>query len=238
MDDRRGVVEQLVPFLLIRGYDPGERIPSERDLAERFGVSRGRIREALAFLQALRVIERREKSGIYMSSEPASVEALALFAQIGVPLSGEEIHQSIEMRRIHELEAVQLACERWIDSNVERIRAVLAEEEANAKVGRSIAEQDRQFHCEIVKATQNDVFLRIVNMFYLMTAERREYYFRDPKRCRRSHGEHLQLFEAIVGRDSTRAVELMAAHLQGANSYWRGLLGEEDRDLSARRTRT
>ncbi|MEQ7007077.1 FadR/GntR family transcriptional regulator [Actinopolymorpha sp. B17G11] len=229
MDNARGVVDQLVPFLVVRGYEPGERIPSERDLAERFGVSRGQVREALAFLGALRVIERREKSGIFMAAEPSSIEALALFAQIGVPLSAEEVHQSVEMRRIHEIEAVRLACERWTDENIERIQKILDEEETNAKAGKSIAEQDRLFHAEIVKATQNGIFFRIVNIFYLMTAERRQFYFRDPQRCRRSHREHLRLFDAIVNRDTEKAVELMSAHLQGVDSYWRGLLGEEGR---------
>jgi DNA-binding GntR family transcriptional regulator len=90
MSEQKDLVSQLVLFLHLRHYEPGERVPSERELAERFKVSRGQIREALSYLEALRIIERRAKSGIYMALEAASVEALALFAQVGAPLSSEE----------------------------------------------------------------------------------------------------------------------------------------------------
>ena len=107
MSEHRDLVSELALFFLQRKYEPGERVPSERELAERFKAGRGLVREALAYLEALRVIDRRAKSGIYMSSDSASVEALALFAQIGVPLQADEVRQSNEMRRIHEITAVQ-----------------------------------------------------------------------------------------------------------------------------------
>ncbi len=61
------------------------RTPSERELAEHFAVSRGQLREALAILEAMRIVERRAKSGIYLTTTEASVEAIALFARAGVP---------------------------------------------------------------------------------------------------------------------------------------------------------
>src|SRR5271168_1160951 len=110
MSDRNALVSRLLPFLTLRRYEPGERVPSERELAERFKVSRGQIREALSDLEALRVIERRAKSGVYMAPQGSSVEALALFAQLGIPLTAADVQQSVETRGIHEIAAIRLAC--------------------------------------------------------------------------------------------------------------------------------
>ena len=69
MSEQRDLVSALALFFLQRKYEPGERVPSERELAERFKAGRGVVREALAYLEALRVIDRRAKSGIYMSND-------------------------------------------------------------------------------------------------------------------------------------------------------------------------
>ncbi len=63
---RSPLIDRLLPYLRDRGYQPGERLPSERDLAQRFAVSRGQIREALAVLEATRLVERRPQSGVYL----------------------------------------------------------------------------------------------------------------------------------------------------------------------------
>lgn len=97
-------------------------------------------------------------------------------------------------------------------------------EEAIATDG-SFAELDRVFHCGLVKATQNTVLLRLVNIFYLMTQRRREYFFRGLDRRKQSFAEHQKIFEAVVERDEERAVALLDIHLQGADSYWQDLIG-------------
>jgi GntR family transcriptional regulator, transcriptional repressor for pyruvate dehydrogenase complex len=224
MSDQKDLVSQLVLFLHIRNYEPGERVPSERELAERFSVSRGQIREALSYLEALRIIERRAKSGIYMAREAASVEALALFAQVGAPLTAEDIHQSIEMRKIHEITAVRLACERATLANFDSLRAILASSEARIARDEPIHEEDRAFHLEIVKATQNSIFHRIVQVYYMMTADRLRIYFTVPARSRASHEDHLRIFNAIARRDAITAMNLMSEHLKGADNYWKDLI--------------
>jgi GntR family transcriptional regulator, transcriptional repressor for pyruvate dehydrogenase complex len=237
MSEQKDLVSQLVLFLHLRHYEPGERVPSERELAERFKVSRGQIREALSYLEALRIIERRAKSGIYMALEAASVEALALFAQVGAPLSAEEVHESIEMRKIHEITAVRLACERATLDNFDTMRSILARSEEKMASGMPINEEDRDFHLEIVKATQNSIFHRIVQIYYMMTVDRLRIYFSDLARCRASHEDHLRIFAAIARRDTIGAMNLMNDHLKGADNYWQDLIdrariqtGEETSD--------
>ncbi|CAN5390066.1 FadR/GntR family transcriptional regulator [soil metagenome] len=224
MNEQRDLVSELALFLLQRNYEPGERVPSERELAERFKAGRGHIREALAYLEALRIIDRRAKSGIYMSSDAASIEALALFARIGAPLKLDEVRQSNEMRRIHEITAVRLACERATLENFDRIREILAASVRRMEAGEPIDLEDRDFHLEIVNATQNNVFYRIVRIFYLMTAERRRLYFQRPETCRESHESHVRIFEAIAKRDAMLAMDLIDTHLKRAGNFWETLL--------------
>lgn len=233
MSDRTTLVARLLPFLLLRRYEPGERVPSERELAERFKVSRGQIREALSFLEALRVIERRAKSGIYMAAAHTSVEALALYAQLGIPLTVDDVAQTVELRRIHEIAAIRLACERRTAENINRLRDILAIEAAHVSAGENMADDDRMFHGEIVRATQNGVFARIVDIFYAMTEAQRAIYFRDAARGRQSHDEHERLFAAIERGEAEAAAALMAVHLRAVDSYWQHLNQHESARLES-----
>ncbi|WP_274628790.1 FadR/GntR family transcriptional regulator [Arvimicrobium flavum] len=207
------------------------RMPSERELAEHFAVSRGQIREALAILEAMRIVERRAKSGIYLTTRQASVEAMALFAKAGVPLDPIQIYEMVELRKIHEIKAAELACSRATEENYDRLREILQASEERIAAGEGLAQEDRDFHLEIVRATQNSVFHRICSVYYVMGEDRVPIYFNDPERCRRSHAEHVQIFEALQRRDGNLAQALMSAHLQGVESYWKGLIEKNDDDV-------
>jgi GntR family transcriptional regulator, transcriptional repressor for pyruvate dehydrogenase complex len=218
------LVAELVPFLLSRGYAPNERAPSERELAERFRASRTQVREALSVLETLRLIERRPKSGVYMTIESASIEALRLFVEIGVPLPGDEGGQAAEVRRIQELEAIRLACRRHREEDIAALLRCLDEWEDAIGDAIRIAELDRVFHCGITRATQNTVLLRLVNVFYLMTQQGRAVYFGNPARQRQSLREHREILDALLVRDEERAVRLLDTHMSSADSYWKDLV--------------
>ena len=90
-----------------------DRLPSERDFAEKFDTSRGAVREALAALETMRVIERRPNSGIYLRKiEESSIDALVLYAESGVPFEAKEIADVMEVRRMLEGQAVRLVARR------------------------------------------------------------------------------------------------------------------------------
>ncbi|MBX3578186.1 MAG: FadR family transcriptional regulator [Rhizobiaceae bacterium] len=224
------LLAELAAYLFKASDAESSRTPSERELAEHFSVSRGQIREALAILEAMRIVERRAKSGIYLTSREASVEAMALFARAGVPLDPIQIYETVELRKIHEIKAAELACTRATEENFARLREILAESERGLEAGEPIARQDRDFHLEIVRATKNSVFHKVCSLYYVMGEQRLPVYFSAPDRGRKSHGEHIQIYEALLRRDGNLAQALMSAHLQGAESYWKGLItgtGEE-----------
>jgi len=228
----KNLLAELASYLFSRSDAETGRTPSERELAEHFSVSRGQIREALAILEAMRIVERRAKSGIYLTRRQASFEGLALFAKAGLPLDPVHIYEAVELRKIHEIKAAELACGRATEENYERLREILKESEDKIAQGESIHKQDKDFHLEIVRATKNSVFYQVCSVYYVMGEARLPVYFSDPERNRRSHAEHLQIFDALIRRDGNLAQALMSAHLQGAESYWKGLIESREADES------
>ncbi|MET0598142.1 MAG: FadR/GntR family transcriptional regulator [Mesorhizobium sp.] len=224
----KNLLAELASHLFSLSDPDSGRTPSERELAEHFSVSRGQIREALAILEAMRIVERRAKSGIYLTTREASVEALALLAKAGLPLEPRRILELVEIRKIHEIKAAELACSRATEENYDELKRILERSAEKVAAGEPLSVEDKAFHLEIVRATQNAMFHQICSLYYVMGEGRLPVYFSDPERGRKSHAEHLQIFDALVRRDGNLAQALMSAHLQGAESYWKGLIGEDD----------
>jgi DNA-binding FadR family transcriptional regulator len=209
------VVTETIAFIKRRGYLAGERLPSERDLAERFSVSRSAVREALTKLQAMRLIERRSSSGIYLGKEPGttSLEALVLTHDLGIPMDDTDIRESMEVRRLLEVQAIRLACERRRETDIDALMRVLTETEAEIAAARPIADMDYRFHMTIFRATQNMIFVRVVNPFYLLSRSRRQSFFQDTRRGQISHAQHVAIVDAIREQNAERGAELMANHI-------------------------
>jgi len=214
----------LAAYLMDSARKNDGKAPSERDLAEHFTVSRGQVREALAILESMQVIERRAKSGIYVNGGNGGIEAMSFFARFGLPLEDRQIFEAVEVRKIHEIKAAELAASRATDENFARLRDILNRSEERLRAGEGLDQLDQEFHLEIVRATQNTIFLNICTSFYALSHNRLKVYFRSPERNQRSHEEHLQIFDALLRRDAALSSALMVSHLRGAMSYWTELL--------------
>ena len=219
---------KLLELIRERGFEPGDKLPSERDLAALFGMSRGAVRESLIRLDTLRIVESRPKSGVYLQPYGAerSIEAMVLFAETNTPLTAAEVAQSVELRSVLESEAMRLACLRRTPEDLERLQQILRDSGAAMARGETLAEFDAVFHKAIVAATKNDVLLRFINVFYLMSRKRREIYFHEPQQSRRSHAQHLQLYRAIEAQDAERGQQILRRHLMGVDAYFRMFFSE------------
>ncbi|MEP2655990.1 MAG: FadR/GntR family transcriptional regulator [Sedimentitalea sp.] len=218
----------LASYLIATAEAKAGKAPSERELAEHFTVSRGQVREALAILEAMQVIERRAKSGIYLRKDHRGIEQLAFFARAGLPLDPRQIYEAVEVRKIHEIKAAELAAERATEENFARLEGILEESERRIAVGEALSKLDHDFHLEIVRATQNDVFYNLCTTFYVLSEKRLAVYFRDSSRNLKSHQEHRQIYEALRRRDGALSMALMNSHLRGAMSYWFELLEDDE----------
>lgn len=214
---------RLLELIRNRGFQPGDKLPSERDLAALFGMSRSAVRESLIRLDTLRIVESRPKSGVYLQPYNAerSIEAMVLFAATDTPLAAAEVAQSVELRSVLETEAMRLACLRRTQKDLDSLQKILRDSAAAIDRGETLADFDPLFHKAIVAATQNDVLLRFINVFYLMSRKRREIYFQDPQQSRRSHAQHQRLYAAIEAQDADLGQELLRRHLKGVDAYFR-----------------
>lgn len=214
---------KLLTLIRERGFHAGDKLPSERDLAALFGMSRSAVREALIRLDTLRIIQSRPKSGFYLRPFAAerSIEAMVLFTETDTPLSEEDVVQSVELRSMLESEAMRLACRRRTQEDLDRLTQILQMSAAAIARGETLAELDAEFHKAIVAATKNDVLLRFINVFYLMSRKRREVYFHDSQQSKRSHAQHLQLYRAIVAQDAELGQKILRLHLKGVDAYFR-----------------
>lgn len=219
---------KLLELIRERGFKPGDKLPSERDLAALFGMSRSAVRESLIRLDTLRIVESRPKSGVYLQPYGAerSIEAMVLFAETNMPLTAAEVAQSVELRSVLESEAMRLACRRRTQEDLDRLQQILRDSAAAIARGETLAEFDAIFHKAIVAATKNDVLLRFINVFYLMSRKRREIYFHEPRQSKRSHAQHLQLYGAIEAQDAELGQQILRRHLKGVDAYFRMFFSE------------
>lgn len=207
----------ILSFIQKRNYDPGERLPSERELSERFGVGRGVVREALSVLENLRYLSRRPNSGVFLTATPerVSLETLGLFSELGISLTTDKLLEALEVRRIVEVQAVQLACQRRTDEDLALLQGIVARFEASigGKTEDSTADLDYEFHMAIFNAAHNTVLTQMVHPFYLMSAHRRATFFADTTRSKASNRQHRDLLDAIRKRDEGNAQRVMGEHI-------------------------
>lgn len=211
------VSDQLLTAIRAANLAPGAKIPSERELGDQFGVSRTVIREAVRHLAAKGVLEVQTGSGVRVANldHKGISESIALYLGQSGPLDAAKIH---EVRETLELKTVQLAAERATD---EQLAAIQASCELLATVlddpeRASIA--DVEFHRSIAEATDNPLFLVLVDSLADVMLEIRRATLRDPTRGRSALDEHRLVAEAIARRDPAAALDAMRSHLSTSYS--------------------
>ena len=223
------VISGILAYLKDRRLQPGDRLPSERDLAERLGVGRNAVREALATLVTLRMVESRPNSGIYLRhvARESSFEALVMLAGIGETPTPTEIAETMEVRAHLEVLAVGLACQRRTDTDLARLETILNHADEVLAQDGNIATADTDFHIALADATHNSVLVRVLYAFYQFTANRRKLLFDDRIQGQASARDHRQLTEYVRNQDAAKAQELILRHMGCASSYWSSVLKTE-----------
>lgn len=196
----------------------GDRLPSERNLSDRFGVTRSSVREALAVLDAMRITERKAKSGIFLRNSPddSGLDALVMQADLGLPFSPQLTRDAAEARILCEEQAMRLACRRRTDADLTRIHELLDSYAQRVGEGENVADADVEFHLAIVNASQNRLLARTLAPLMLMSARWRRRYFDQPEIRQRSLEDHRSFVAAIEVRDEDEAMALVRRHVRAA----------------------
>jgi GntR family transcriptional regulator, transcriptional repressor for pyruvate dehydrogenase complex len=218
---REALTEQIVKKmqgLVLRGtLHEGERLPSERDLAEMLHVSRSSLRQALKALQVMGVLEVRHGSGNYLT--PIARTILEQPTRTLVPLPGLSEAELFEARRALEAECAAAAAIRATEADLAAIRAEIDGMRENTHDWEAYRRHDLGFHHAIAVASGNRYFA-----WFLGVANRvlyRSLMKRPIKRpLQQSFDEHHSIFEAIVARDAARARSEMLLHVSYQKFYY------------------
>jgi GntR family transcriptional repressor for pyruvate dehydrogenase complex len=213
------VAELLLETILGPGLRPGDRLPSERELGEQFGVSRTVIREAVRALAAKGVIDVRTGSGLRV----AAVDATAASESIGLYLRGSSLDYGKvhEVRKLLEIEIAGLAAARASVSHLARLR-----ENCDA-MARTIPEDveeaarlDLEFHREIARATGNELYLLLLDSIGVALLQIRQDNLQAGAGAETIRA-HRKILERIAASDPDGARKAMARHLAHVEKVWK-----------------
>jgi GntR family uxuAB operon transcriptional repressor len=195
-------------------FKVGDRLPSERALAERFNVSRTLVREAIIVLEIQGAVEVRGGSGIYISASAAGAAA-APNAYTVAPGPGP--FELLRARSLIEGEIASVAAENRKDSDIDRIYAALAAMREHMQDKAANEAADRLFHLRIAESTGNSVLLQMVTGLWDHTRapiwSQMEAHFHTPALRRASQDDHQRVFNALLERNPAEARAAMRAHI-------------------------
>jgi GntR family transcriptional repressor for pyruvate dehydrogenase complex len=200
---------------------PGDRLPSERELCDQFGVSRTVIREAVRGLQAKGVLRVRAGRGAEIVAVPASqiTETIRLFLQGAGSQELLDAQKISEVRDTLELRLVELACARASDDDLRRMSDAV-EAMADAKTTEAASEHDVEFHRLIAAATKNGLFVVLLDSVGDVLMEIRRRSLALPGRTEQAVAEHRRVLEALLARDVVTARAAMSDHLEGSQALY------------------
>jgi GntR family transcriptional repressor for pyruvate dehydrogenase complex len=206
------VLEQIQRLIAEGKLRPGDHLPSEMELAERFGVGRSSIREAMRVLQLVGVVEVIQGKGTFVRE--AGILPLMIdwsrIAQMGI------IAEVMEARQFMEVLLAQLAAERATDADVEAVRVALARSQDSLGNIDNSVEAGVNFHLALADAGHNQVLAlmyRTIRDLYLETARRTRI---TPEVASDRFHDHERLLQAVIARDPEAAARAMKEHLDKA----------------------
>ena len=215
------VVLQIQDLIAQGKLLPGEKLPAERELAERFGVGRNSIREAIRQLELLGLVEARQGEGTFITE--ATIDNVAAPFVFILSHSRQLRAEVLDFRKVLEPQIAALAAQRATAKNIARIGELSAnfdEFVVSAKVPVSVAiENDSQFHYAIAEASQNGLVVRVMNAVMGLLREFREQLLESSYRSEASAKAHRAISEAIKMRDIRGAYEAMEHHLIMLESF-------------------
>jgi len=208
------IVDQIKLLIRDGRLRPGDRLPSERELCQRFGVSRVTVREALRVLEASGLVNIRvgAHGGAFVTAPSAERLGAGLADLISLaPLTAANV---TEARMIVELGILPLVVERATDEDIDALLEIVDESRSALKEDTYTMGMSAAFHIRVAECTHNPAIEMLVQSFHgplLMSLE--EAHIAAPVMGHRGTDEHEQLVRAIKKRDLTAAEKVMRAHL-------------------------
>ena len=206
------VMDSLLKAMEAGTIQVGEELPPERDLAEALGISRNSLRECLAIMNFMGIVENRGNRKILVKNADRFRKARSL---IELSYSQDTFDDFMEFRRVNEREIARLACRRATEEDLERLRDSVERLESDA----TDFEADVDFHVNLAYASHNTIFGAMLNYVNSLILELRMRFFEREEYHGKTAEAHRRIYEAVKARDEELAVYEMGRHLRIIENY-------------------
>ncbi|MGG1311079.1 FadR/GntR family transcriptional regulator [Cohnella laeviribosi] len=205
------VIEQIENLILEGNLAPGDVLPTERELAQAFGISRGTLREAFRILEREGLIETRPGGGRFLSKNLNKAEDKSRIIE---NIERATIIELLEAREIFETGIVELAAKRATEQDILEIETALEKWGKIDSDSDDPTSPDQAFHLSIAKATHNVVLVNLIDLHMDLLQKTLNKTVDIPGRKDEVYKEHFNILQAIKEKDPSKAREAILYHLK------------------------
>ncbi len=215
---QKAIISKIRDLINYKNLEPGDKLPSERMLSEKFGVSRGNLREAIQKLEYYGILKSRPQSGTFI----ANIGPVAMMGMLEdiLRLDEPDFKALVETRILLELKTSSLAALRRTDEDLAQMKNALEAYSKKVLNGEDAVQEDLLFHLSIAKASGNrtmNTFMLIITPEIITNFEK--YHVCDENQAFVGIQEHKEVYEAIEKQDPKLAREKMKVHFKMLYQY-------------------
>ncbi|SMC74650.1 FadR/GntR family transcriptional regulator [Cellulophaga tyrosinoxydans] len=217
-DTQNEIISNIRELINYKNLEPGDKLPSERMLSEKFGVSRSNIREAIQKLEFYGILISKPQSGTFIA-DIGSIAMDGMLAEI-LRLEEPDFKSLVETRILLELKTVRLAALRRTDEDLKLLKNALDAYAKKVENKEDAVEEDLLFHLAIARASGNSTlktFMLIITPEIITNFEK--YHVCDTNQSFKGIQEHTEIFEAIRDQNPQLAKEKMKIHFRILYQY-------------------
>jgi GntR family transcriptional regulator, transcriptional repressor for pyruvate dehydrogenase complex len=216
-----GVAKQIERLILKR-LKPGDKLPSERELAETLGVSRSSIRDAIRSLELMGMVEPRQGAGTIVRE--ISSESLVNPLANAIKHKKELIAELLDFRKMIEPQLAALAAERGSSAQFAEMEEILDRQDDKLRRGESAIVEDSEFHYAIALASGNSVVLKVLDTLMDLLRDSRERSLQIEGRPQKSLAGHRRILVALKRKDPVAASTAMRQHIENVEKIVLGIM--------------
>ncbi len=208
------IVAQVQQAIREGRYPRGSKLPTERELAESFGVSRSVVREAIKVLAASGLVESRQGSGIFVRNDP--IPTITRAFTLSVSPNAESIERLFEFRGVLEVEAARLAATRRTDDDLESLKSAIAIVDATTDGDdwKRFGDSDTSFHLAVAAASGNPYLAVAVATARDMQSDVVQLFADRAGQMQIALDHHQAILQAIEAGSADLAATSMAIHIR------------------------